>query len=194
MSDAEIKVKTEAGTPGAVTVAARGPQPIQEEMGAAKPTPAAGIRRKILPWVYVCSVLLTLLLAAGVFFNSRKPGPAVSFHSEATKEISSFNEMQRLLEELPQFVSLKEGLPAYYIHVSPPKMPLWDNKKEAQELLSELHKKIDPNVQINSAPHARSKKYTVFYGPYSSKLEAARMAKKLKDAGYAFFIKLTPNA
>lgn len=194
ISVAEIKVKTEAGTPGAATVTERGPQPIQAEMGAAKPAAAAGTRRKILPWVYVCSVLLTVLLAAGVFFNSRKPGPAVPFHSEATNEISSFNEMQRLLEELPQFVSLKDGLPAYYIHVWPFTMPLWDNKREAQELLSELHKKIDPNVQINSAPHARSMKYTVFYGPYSSKLEAARMAKKLKDAGYSFFIKLTANA
>jgi hypothetical protein len=112
----------------------------------------------------------------------------------ATKEISSSNEMQRLLEELPELVSLKEGLPAYYIHVSTPNMPIWDNKMEAQELLSELHKKIDPNVQINSKPYARSTKYTVFYGPYSSKLKAARMAKKLKDAGYSFIIKLTPNA
>ncbi len=32
-------------------------------------------------------------------------------------------------------------------------------------------------------------RYTVFYGPYSSKLEVARMAKKLKDAGYSFFIR-----
>ncbi|MFC1882691.1 trypsin-like peptidase domain-containing protein [Thermodesulfobacteriota bacterium] len=111
-----------------------------------------------------------------------------------TKEISSTNEMQRLLEEMPQLVSLKEGLPAYYIHVSPPNMPIWDNKREAQELLSELHKKIDPSVQINSKPYSTLRKYTVYYGPYSSKLEAARMAKKLKDAGYSFFIKLTPNA
>jgi hypothetical protein len=111
-----------------------------------------------------------------------------------TKEISSSNEMQRLLEELPEFGSLKEGLPAYYIHVSAPNMPIWDNKMEAHELLSELHKKINPDVQINSKPYARSTKYTVYYGPYSSKLEAARMAKKLKDAGYSFFIKLTPNA
>jgi effector-binding domain-containing protein len=111
-----------------------------------------------------------------------------------TKEISSSDEMQRLLEELPELVPLKEGLPAYYVHVYTPNMPIYDNKMEAQKLLSELRKKIDPNVQINSKPYATLTKYTVFYGPYSSKLEAARMAKKLKDAGYSFFIKLTPNA
>ena len=98
-----------------------------------------------------------------------------------TKEISSINEMNNLMVEMPEIVSLKEGLPAYYVHVYTPDMPVWDNKIEAHELLTELRKKIDPNVQINSRPYARSIKYTVYYGPYPSKLEVARMAKKIKN-------------
>jgi SPOR domain len=136
------------------------------------------------------STLSILFLFCFIFFSCATHHKQISY----TKENSSINEMQRLLEEMPELVSLKEGLPAYYIHVSPPNMPIWDNKIEVQELSSELHKKINPNVQINSRPYSIWKRYTVFYGPYSSKLEVARMAKKLKDAGYSFFIKLTPNA
>lgn len=113
---------------------------------------------------------------------------------EVSKEISPIDEMNNLMVEMPEIVSLKEGLPAYYVHVYTYDMPIWDNKIEAQKLLSDLSKIIDPNVQINSKPYGRSIKYTVYYGPYPSKLEAARMAKKIKNAGYSFYIKLTPNA
>jgi hypothetical protein len=131
--------------------------------------------------------------------NLGERGFAVRSRRTHHKQISytiSLTEMQRLLDEMPELVSLKEGLPAYYVHVFFPQMPIWDNRMEAppQELLSELQKKIDPNVQINYRPYGSSnRRYTVFYGPYSSKLEAARMVKKLRDAGYFFFIKLTPN-
>jgi len=70
ISETEIKVKPAVETPEAATVAERGPQQIQQETSATKPVPA-GTRRKLLPWVYACAVVLIVFLAAGVFFLSR---------------------------------------------------------------------------------------------------------------------------
>ena len=52
--------------------------------------------------------------------------------------------MNNLMAEMPEMVSLKEGLPAYYVHVYTPDMPIWDNKIEAQKLLGDLRKKLNP--------------------------------------------------
>lgn len=107
---------------------------------------------------------------------------------------SEQSEMKRLVNEMPELGSLMEGLNAYFVHVYTADMPIWDNEEETKRLLNALRSEIDSSAQIRSRPYATKTKYTIYYGPYASKLEAARMAKKIKDAGYSFNINLTESS
>lgn len=112
---------------------------------------------------------------------------------QESKDGLSLSERKELIRGVPELAFLTDGLPAYYVHVTYSTMPLWDNEPEMRLLLKKVKATIDSDARIESRPYGRKRKFTVYCGPFGTKMQAGQMAKRIKDAGYEYYFKFTPN-